>query len=185
VDGDGAGDYAVGAYLERDPADSSLIRGSVTVYSGQSGAELYKLWGEVDSTLGWSCDGAGDVDGDGVGDWIVGAPSVDTSAGAQRYAAVHSGLDGSLLFRIDGEDVQFAFSLRGAGDVNGDGLADLIVGNLKENSAAENAGAAHVFLGGSPAPQRYCSAGPSSVGAGALIDFRGGPRSRSTSSACS
>ncbi|MDP6539699.1 MAG: integrin alpha [Planctomycetota bacterium] len=175
VDGDGAADYAVGAYLDRDPADSSLIRGSVTVYSGASGGELYKLWGDPDSTLGWSCDGPGDVDGDGVGDLVVGAPSVDTCAGAQRYAAVHSGPDGSLLFRVEGEDVQFAFAVRGAGDVNGDGLADVAIGSLKESGAAENAGAAYVYLGGCPAPTTYCSGEPNSAGAGASIASAGGP----------
>ena len=175
VDGDGVPDYAVGAYLARDPAEFTVIRGSLTVYSGLTGTELYKIWGEPDSTLGFSCDGPGDVDGDGVGDLIVGAPSVDASAGMERYAVVHSGSDGRLLFRLEGDDVQFAFSVRGAGDVNGDGLADLVVGSLKEDSTAENAGAAHVYLGGCLAPARFCSAGANSSGPGALIGSEGGP----------
>jgi len=86
---------------------------------------------------------AGDVNGDGFDDLIVGAPNAGHPNGnvsgssyvvfgqASGFDAVMnlSGLDGSNGFRLDGEaaDNHSGFSVSGAGDVNGDGFDDLIV----------------------------------------------------------
>jgi hypothetical protein len=90
---------------------------------------------------GWSVSGAGDVNGDGLADLIVGAdfadPDGDSLAGESYVvfgkadsASVDLASLGSGGFRIDGIDTNdfSGSSVSGAGDVNGDGLADLIVG---------------------------------------------------------
>lgn len=86
---------------------------------------LYTVHGEV-RTL----SGVGDVNGDGRPDLIVGAPN-------DGFARVYSGIDGSVLYNFDGDDTRdatgrligrFGSSVSGAGDINGDGIDDFIVG---------------------------------------------------------
>ena len=85
-----------------------------------------------DDGFGFSVSGAGDVNGDGFADVIVGAPNDDNNGEDSGSARVLSGSDGSVLYNFDGDlaGVRFGFSVSGAGDVNGDGLADLIVASV-------------------------------------------------------
>ena len=79
--------------------------------------------------------GAGDVNGDGVADLIVGAPGWDRGAQAETgadtgYFRVFSGMDGGVLYTFEGDQVfeSFGRTVSAAGDVNSDGVADFIVG---------------------------------------------------------
>ena len=88
---------------------------------------------------GGSVSGAGDVNGDGIDDVIIGAAQASDSDGAS-YVVFGSAagfppsldlaaLDGSNGFRLDGsEDEASGRSVSGAGDVNGDGIDDVIIG---------------------------------------------------------
>jgi hypothetical protein len=84
-----------------------------------------------DSGFGEVVSNAGDVNNDGVNDILVGAPDADTENGQESGAAyIFSGQDGTLLYTFIGEASgnNFGQYLSGAGDVNNDGHADVIIG---------------------------------------------------------
>ncbi|KPL02785.1 MAG: hypothetical protein AMJ90_04850 [candidate division Zixibacteria bacterium SM23_73_2] len=140
VDGDGYADLIVGARYN-DAGGSGA--GRAYVYSGQTGALLYTFTGEASTDqFGESVSGAGDVDGDGYADLIVGAVLTYTGR-----AYVYSGQTGALLYTFNGEAAndQFGCSVSGAGDVNKDGYADLIVGARYNDAGGGGAGRAYVY----------------------------------------
>ena len=119
---------------------------------------------------GVSVSSAGDVNGDGFDDLIVGAPNGDgggnnagvafvlfgsgnllgTPDGALRQVVDLSNLTPAQGFRIQGDEATDAagFSVSSAGDVNGDGFDDLIVGAPSGDDGGSSAGEAYVIFGG-------------------------------------
>ena len=150
VNGDGKTDFIVGA-SGADPGGRSAA-GSAYVYSGADGSLLYQRdGGAAGDNFGYSVSTAGDVNGDGKADFIVGAHSADPGGrGSAGSAYVYSGADGSLLYQRDGGSAgdEFGYSVSTAGDVNGDGKADFIVGGLyADPSGRADAGSAYVYSG--------------------------------------
>ncbi len=116
----------------------------------------FRLNGVAFDHAGSSVSSAGDVNGDGFGDFIVGAIDANGFSGAAYivFGSVAglppsfdlSTLDGSNGFRLDGVAGDDAgVSVSSAGDVNGDGIDDLIVGARYANGGT---GAAYVVFGG-------------------------------------
>jgi hypothetical protein len=154
VDGDGYADLIVGAYAE-SPGLSPDSAGRAYVFSGHTGDTLYTLVSpseEEGGCFGFAVSGAGDVDGDGRPDVIVGAyrenPNVVPADGGRAY--VFSGPTGVLLSTLVSPNEQvlgyFGFSVSGAGDLDGDGYSDLVVGAYKEVFSLA-AGRAYTFSG--------------------------------------
>ena len=110
--------------------------GKVYVYLGSPGGLVkpaaFVATGEnAGDDFGFSVAGAGDVNGDGFGDLIVGAHGYQTSTGrAYVYAGCAGGPQATAIFTATGEAANnhFGRSVNGAGDVNGDGLGDAAVG---------------------------------------------------------
>ncbi len=122
VDADGFADVIIGA------PEALEGRGMARVFSGREGSQLLELQGASDGDrFGASVAAAGDVDNDGFGDVVVGAPGNDERPGA---AYVYSGKTGALLLTFTGGQPgeRFGHAVSGLGDVNGDGSSDIVVG---------------------------------------------------------
>ena len=159
VDGDGNVDLLIGAY-SNDAGGSGagaayLVLGPVTANLGL-GSAAAKLIGEAaDDWAGFAASGAGDVNGDGFSDLLVGAKNNDTgwSDGGTAYLVlgpVTGDIDlGSADARLLGENSgdHAGWSVSGAGDVNGDGYEDVLVGALDCDAGASSSGAAYLVHG--------------------------------------
>ncbi|KAA3604541.1 MAG: hypothetical protein DWQ01_22155 [Planctomycetota bacterium] len=146
LDGDGLPDIVVGA----DTADPGGITsaGSVFVHSSVTGNLLLRVDGSfARQWLGWPVAGAGDVNLDGIPDFIAGA-SGWIEEGFFGAAFVYSGADGSVIHKLLG-NVWFGRAVDGGHDVNGDGYPDLLVGAGLDSilHLYANSGSAWVFSG--------------------------------------
>lgn len=147
VNGDGRSDFIIGA---TEGFGASAGKGYAEVYSGATGALLFHLSGENNNDqFGHSVSDAGDVDQDGRSDIIVGAYQNNTATFHAGKAYVYSGSTGSLLYSFVGKAVsdQFGYTVAGAGDVNGDGFADVLVGTTGDDRNGSNSGSIQVYSG--------------------------------------
>lgn len=126
VNADGTPDLLIGA------SQMSLgSRGYVEVRSGVDGSLLHRFEGDAENDLFCEPAGPGDVDGDGYADIIVGAQqrTAPENSGA-GYARVFSGVDGSMLYELHGDQAMdnFGFDIAATGDLDADGRPDFAIG---------------------------------------------------------
>ena len=179
TNGDRFTDIAVG---DPNSCDASFCNGHtggrVRIHSGLDGSVLQTLVSETNhfSSLGFAVAAAGDVNLDGHADLIVGDPMWGPmpQCGLGR-AVVYSGIDGAIIHTLLGSGVpngyeQFGYSVASAGDVDADGIPDVIVGSIRGlNFNQVQAGYARIFSGADGAtlytlygiPPRSAWAGPS------------------------
>ncbi|MBC8329882.1 MAG: FG-GAP repeat protein [Planctomycetes bacterium] len=154
VDADGVPDLIFGTQYS---APGGLFQaGSALVHSGRTGAQLWRFdgAGAID-WLGRAVCGAGDVDGDGHDDLLVGASR--TSPGGlldAGSALVYSGATGAQIWRFDGREIFSAFgcSVAGPGDLDQDGTPDLVIGAYKDGPSNGYAGAITAYSGATGNP---------------------------------
>ncbi len=170
VNGDGFADVIVGAVLYTNGESSE---GRAIVFMGSaSGIPTQPSWtfegNQVDADLGLSVGTAGDVDGDGYGDVIVGAPFYDAADNNDGAAFLFRGspaglsLSAAHTLEENGPGALLGSSVASAGDVNGDGYGDVIVGAPQFDDGAIEEGRVFVYLGsptGLPATASWSAEG--------------------------
>jgi hypothetical protein len=164
VDGDGLADILLSAPHNDDAAVSAgkvyLVVGDSLDGSGAFSMATadYLFVGEAESDLsGWAISTAGDVDGDSLDDVLIGAYGGDgdgTNEG-KVYLCLATNLDGTTVrslataeYRFIGEadDDNAGYSLAGAGDVDGDDLADVLISAYKSDESDVDAGKVFLIL---------------------------------------
>jgi hypothetical protein len=154
VNNDGFDDVLVGASSN---SAAGLYAGRAYVYFGGPNADSIAdltLTGEAaGDVFGTSVAGIGDVNGDDFDDFAVGAPYNDsTASGAGRVYVYWGGpiLDAFVDLVLDGEEYgdYLGYSLSRAGDLNGDGINDLIVGAPSNDPIDFEVGRVYVYHGG-------------------------------------
>ena len=195
VNRDGFADLIIGAYEAQPGAD--LYSGAAYVVFGSSSPAAFVDLGTLGSggvtldgadandQFGRTVSAAGDINGDGYGDFIIGASKADGSANGGNNDAEATiifgdatgalpstfdtsvtaldGTDGFIVYGVDPVDLA-GFSVASAGDINGDGYDDLIVGAHGAEGRANgtpSAGEAYIVFGGS------------TVGAGGAFNLSG------------
>ncbi|MCA9772771.1 MAG: FG-GAP repeat protein, partial [Myxococcales bacterium] len=154
IDGDSVPDILAGA--PNFSGGAGFVSGKAYAFSGATGAEIFSIQGEApEDSLGLPVSDVPDLDGDAVPDMLVAARFHDGPGGADagRVYAL-SGATGAVLYTLDGASpgAEFGRALSGAGDVDGDGLGDFVVGEV---------GRATVFSGATGAPIFARTGGPS------------------------
>ncbi len=145
VNNDGTPDLIVGA-----PQDNTPSNGYARIFSGSDGSVIRTLTGfEAQSQFGISVDGVGDLDGDGFGEVVVGAWLENGEGSTRGCAYILAGVDGTVMYCFEGEQDfdWFGFSVAGAGDVDDDGVPDIVVGAYGAEGGASDSGRAFVYSG--------------------------------------
>ncbi|MBO9200789.1 MULTISPECIES: FG-GAP-like repeat-containing protein [Niastella] len=155
VNGDGYSDVIVGAYMydngEADEGAAFIYHGSAAGLSTTAAAMLER--NQASANFGYSVAGAGDVNGDGYSDVIVGAYMYDNGQADEGAAFIYHGSAAGIsttaaaMVESNQASANFGYSVAGAGDVNGDGYSDVIVGASMYDNGEVDEGAAFIYHG--------------------------------------
>lgn len=136
INNDGNSDFVVTAPTFADGGGNQV--GKVYVYSGNNGALLGSQVGVAGELLGFSASLAGDLNDDGVNDYV---------SGSLQRVVTYSGADHSVIWEVVQPGENFGFDVDTAGDVTGDGVSDIVVGATANGANGSLAGAAYLLSG--------------------------------------
>ncbi len=169
--GDGFGEFFVGAHGADDDAGVSYVvfgsaagLGTGIQLSALNGTNGFRIHGAAGGDRAAVVAGAGDFDGDGFDDLLIGAPFA-TSNGAESAGLAYvvygkgsfaadlqlSALDGTNGFVLEGPgdaNDEAGEAVSSAGDLNGDGYDNIVIGAFGLDTAGLNGGGAYVVYGG-------------------------------------
>ncbi|MCI0345454.1 MAG: FG-GAP-like repeat-containing protein, partial [Chloroflexi bacterium] len=157
VNGDGYADVIVGEPNADSFLGGSKVTGQAHVHLGSaSGLSLSAAWSVEGDTegalLGSSVGTAGDVNADGYSDVVVGATHFGPGE-AYLYLGSSTGLATTPAWTVSANQSSYlGFSVGTAGDVNGDGYSDVLVGAYAHDNGATDEGAAFLYLGSASGP---------------------------------
>ncbi len=177
VNGDGIDDMLIGDRKAgpngRNTGSSYVVFGKSTAFaatldlSSLDGTSGFRLDGQgIDDFSGTVVSDAGDVNGDGLADLLIGAENADPNGSSSGSSYVVFGkssaftatldlstLDGTTGFRLDGvaTDDLSGSAVSAAGDVNGDGFGDLLIGAKDADPNGDSSGSSYVVFGKSSA----------------------------------
>lgn len=157
VNHDGFADIIVGApYADHGDANEGL---AFAYYGSPTGLSREPQWtvesNHAHALLGWSVSGAGDVNGDGYDDVVVGVPYATdgqyNEGAALVFQGSKSGLHRSPDWSVESDATQAFLGkvVAPAGDVNGDGYADVLVASPDFTRNGQKVGRVHLFFGSS------------------------------------
>ncbi|MBN1188258.1 MAG: FG-GAP repeat protein, partial [Dehalococcoidales bacterium] len=167
VNGDDYDDFLIGAWgnseVQDDAGETYLILGKDTPDWGNnyplSNAQASFRGEAEDDRSGSSVATAGDVNGDGYDDCLIGAYWNDYSASSagQAYLVLGESTPGwGMNFALSGADASFVgetsydyagFSIATAGDINSDGFDDFLIGAYSANGSSIGAGKTYLMMG--------------------------------------
>ena len=155
INADGYSDIIIGANIYDN---GELNEGAAFIYNGSSSgidtANVTML--ESNHTIsyfGYSVACAGDVNGDGYSDLIVGAYTYENGEGGEGLAFIYHGSSAgisstaSTILESNQDFAYFGVSVASAGDINGDGYSDVIVGSFNYDNGETDEGAAFIYNG--------------------------------------
>ena len=160
VNGDGYCDVIVGAPYY---SNGETNEGRAFLYlGGASGIDVSPAWtkeGDQEyGIFGRSLCAAGDVNGDGYGDIVIGMPNYDEGEGREGAAFLFTGSPSGPAetagWSAEGDkwDSRFGCSAASAGDINGDGFGDIVIGASNYDNGQLREGAAFIFMGSATGP---------------------------------
>ncbi len=145
LDGDAVVDILIGA-----PQTLTTLLGYLQVFSGKTGQLVHTVQGwRAYEQLGAYVANLGDVNADGVPDFAGGAPAfIGEIVVTVGTVLVCSGADGSIIYDFRGDDRGgFGYYMRNAGDVDKDGVSDIIAGAPFDSTTQIRSGMAVVYSG--------------------------------------
>ncbi|SDE44097.1 Por secretion system C-terminal sorting domain-containing protein [Dyadobacter soli] len=156
VNGDGFADVLLGAYQYKQ---SQTHEGAAFLYFGSTNGEPIGdkrmfLGYQKEGQFGWAVAGAGDVNGDGYADFMVGARYYQVTQPNEGAVFLYYGNHTknfpirNAVFTGDQGDAWLGSAVASAGDVNGDGYSDIVIGAYAYNNGQTDEGTALIFHGG-------------------------------------
>lgn len=166
IDGDGYSDVMAGARLY---SNGQALEGAAFIFKGSPAYGVVTAnptiieGNQVDARLGHALSSAGDVNGDGFSDIALGAYQYDKGSVNEGVVMIHYGSAigintvPSLTLESDQTEAQFGISVVCAGDVNGDGFSDVLVGSYAFDHGQKDEGSVFVWMGEAGGVKQYAA----------------------------